>query len=268
MCRSLLRPISISAVKLSVTDDRNSSKFSSTKREQNVARTFRCMETVEEETVYDIQRQEDSIPHISLRRKSAISDLAMWIIKNEKNKELVAVSDSVDYMVALLQCGNEREKEIAACALHRLATNEQSRNLIAQRGGIVPLLDLIQNGTALQKNQAVAALAALAVKNENNKLLISQAGGVTPLLYLTQNGTEKQKSLAVRALYCLAKDEQIRDEIYQKDGITAILELVKQNDTPPNLKRYATAMLQLFSSKIPLITRLNLSNSRTRMGRE
>lgn len=255
----LLCTLSRSAVKLSVIDPGiNTSEFSYAKRsrEQNIPRTFRCMETVNEETKTDIQQEDDTFPRISLRRKSAISNLAMRIIKNEDNRELIAVSDSVDHMVALLQCGNERDKEIAACALHRLANNKQNRSLIAQRGGIPPLLDIIQNGTALQKNQAVAALAALAVNNENNKALIAQAGGVTPLLFLTRKGTNKQKSLAVRALYCLAKDEQIRDEIFHKDGITPILQLVKQNDTTPNLKRYATAMLYLFSAKIPSITRL------------
>jgi len=259
MRRPILCTFSVSAVKLSVIDpDRNTSEFSSTKRaqKQNVARTFRCMETVEEETTYDIQEEKHSFPRISLQKKSAIFNLAMWIIKNKNNKELIAVSDSVDYMVALLQCGNEREKEIAACAFHRLAINKLNRSLIAQRGGITPLLDLVQNGTDLQKNQAVAALAALAVKNNNNKVLIAQAGGVTPLLYLTRKGTDKQKSLAVRALYCLAKNEQIRDEIIQKDGIAPILELVKQIDTTPNLKTYANAMLQLFSAEIPSITRL------------
>jgi len=198
MRRPFLCPISISAVKLSVIGpDRNTSEFPSAKRaqEQNTACTFRCMETVNEETSYDIQQEDNSFSPISLRRKSAISNLAMWIIKNENSKELIAESDSVDYMVALLKCGNEREKEIAACALHRLATNKQNRSLIAQRGGIPPLLELIQNGTVLQKNQAVAALAALAVKNESNKVLIAQAGGVTPLLYLTRKGTDKQKKL-------------------------------------------------------------------------
>jgi len=219
-------------------------------RQKKPARTFRCMATVQEETDHDIEQEgNSSIPHDLTRAKATASNLAMSIINNNKKRKSVDVSVSVEYIVTLLRHGNQREKEIAACALHRLSAHEKNRSVIAQKGGIPPLLDLIRNGTALQKNQAAAAIAGLAVRNDSNKLLIARAGGISPLLKLTRNGTDKQKSLAVRALYCLAKDEGIRNEIYLRGGIEPIIELVAKNDTLPDLKRYASAALRLFDTQ-------------------
>ena len=155
---------------------------------------------------------------------------------------------SVAYVMTLLRHSDPREKKIAACALHRLSAHEK-RGMKVRMGAVPPLLDLVRNGTDLQKNQAAAAVAGLAVRNDGNKLLIARAGGVSALVELTRGGTDKQKSLAVRALYCLAKDEGIRNEIYRRGGIEPIIELVAKNDTLPDLKRYASAALRLFDTR-------------------
>jgi len=215
-------------------------------RGKKSAHAFRYMTTVKEETNQDIE-QDERIPRTSLRITASASDLAMSIINNENNIKRATVAESVECMVKLIQCGNQREKEIGACALHRLAVHEKNRSIIAQRGGIPPLLGLIQNGTTLQKNQAMAAIAALAVRNDANKVSIAQAGGISSLLRLTQSGTNKQKSLAVRGIYCLAKHEKIRDEIFRRGGLAPIASIAIKTDTNPNLKRYARATLRLLT---------------------
>ena len=220
-------------------------------KENKAAYTYRCTVAVKMGENYGCESRSGGscIPRISMRMKADATIIAMSVIRNENKRKLVTLSRTIDYMVVMLYHGNQKDKEIGACALHRLAVHPKNRSLIAQRGAIPPLLDLVKNGTSLQKNQAVAAIAAISVQNNHNKILISQAGGISPLVQLTQNGSDKQKSLAVRALYCLAKDVKIRDEISQRGGIAPIIELAINNDTAPNLRRYARAFLQLFKAK-------------------
>lgn len=66
-------------------------------------------------------------------------------------------------MLILLRHGNQKEKEICACALNCLAANKKNRSIIGQRGGIPPLLDLIQNGTISQKEHAMDTFVSLTV---------------------------------------------------------------------------------------------------------
>lgn len=217
-------------------------------KENKAACTYR-MVAVKMGENYGCESRNIGSRSISMRMKADATIIAMWVIRNENKRKLVTVSRTIDYMVVMLYHGNQKEKEIGACAIHRLAVHQKNRSLIAQRGAITPLLDLVKNGTNLQKNQAVAAIAAISVQNNHNKIRISQAGGISPLMQLTQNGTDKQKSLAVRALYCLAKDSKIRDEISRRGGIAPIIKLVINNDTAPDLRRYARAFLQLFKAK-------------------
>merc|ERR1719469_187867 len=177
------------------------------------------------------------------------SSIAMSIINNETSTQLITSSNAltIDHMIILLYNGNEKEKELAACALHRLATLKENRSIITERGSIPPLLDIIRNGTDFQKNQALAAIASLTVHNDKNKLMIAHADGISLLLRIVRNGTKKQQSLALRALYCLAKNENIRDEVFRKGGIAPIVNLTVKYETAPDLRRSAIATLKLLS---------------------
>lgn len=187
-------------------------------------------------------------PCISMHTIAAASALAMSIIDNETKSKSITVTDSIDHMVILVRHGNETEKEIAACALHRLATHEDNRGLVGQRGSIPLLLYLIRVGTTPQKNQALAAIATLSIHNKNNISLIAQAGGIPILLQVIKEDTYTQRKLAVHALYCLAKNENNRVVISLKGGI-AIKELTVKHDTTPDLKRLAAATLKRLSTK-------------------
>jgi len=226
----------------------NTLEVSSTKlvRKKRAAHAYRFMATIKEDIMHDNGREGACI---SLQVMATASTHAMSIINDENSRGMIIGSNSIEHMLTLLHHGNHREKELGACVLYRLAAHEENRILIAQKGGIPPLLDIIQNGTTSQKKQAVPAIASLAFRNNSNKLLIARAGGISPLLRLIQNGTDKEKSLAVKAVYCLATNKKIRDEISQKGGIELITGIVVKKDTPSDLKRYSTATLRLFSNK-------------------
>ena len=78
------------------------------------------MPTISEETNYDVEQESNRMPHIALHRISTASTIAMSIINNETSTKLNTSSNAVivDHMITLLHHGNEKEKELAACALH------------------------------------------------------------------------------------------------------------------------------------------------------
>lgn len=164
--------------------------------------------------------------------------LAMSIVYNEKYKKIVTLIDTVDHMIILVRHGNEIEKEIAACAIHRLAIHEHNRGLIGERGSIQPLLYLIRDGTTSQKSQSLAAIATLAIHNSNNKL-IAQAGGIPILLQVIKKDESIQRGLAVRTLYCLAKNEISRNEILFQGGMTKNDLIEKNRTTSRDLRKLA-----------------------------
>jgi len=213
-------------------------------------RTLPFMPTISEETKYDVEQESNLAPHIPLHRIATAAAIAMSIVNKETTTKLITSSNAavVDHITILLHHGNEREKELAACALHRLATHKENRSIIAERGSISPLLDIIRNGTSYQEDQALAAIATLIVHNDKNKVMIARADGISPLLRIVRNGTEMQQSLAVRALYCLAKNENIRDEVFRKGGISPIADLTVKYETTPDLRRSAIATLKLLST--------------------
>ena len=83
--------------------------------------------------------------------------------------------------------------------------NNINQNLIADAGGIGPLIDLVRNGTDEQKEMATKALRILAWNNKTNQNLIADAGGIGPLIDLVRNGTDEQKEYATGALRNLAR---------------------------------------------------------------
>ena len=79
--------------------------------------------------------------------------------------------------------------------------------MIADAGGITPLIDLVKDGTDEQKEYAAGALMNLAWNNDTNRKLIADAGGITPLIDLVKDGTDKQKEYAAGALMNLAMQQ-------------------------------------------------------------
>lgn len=63
------------------------------------------------------------------------------------------------------------QKEYAALALASLAVIADNQKLIADAGGIAPLVVLAQTGSETQKQYAAHALASLAENYDNKKLI-------------------------------------------------------------------------------------------------
>ncbi|KAH8092119.1 hypothetical protein JL720_5703 [Aureococcus anophagefferens] len=86
--------------------------------------------------------------------------------------------------------GQERRaarRRWAARALGYLAwSNAANKFLIAEAGGIAPLVELLRDGSAQAKEHATWVLNDLAL--DDNKALIAEAGGIPPLVELLRDG--------------------------------------------------------------------------------
>ena len=103
--------------------------------------------------------------------------------------------DEIATHVRTLQIGDALSKTAAAEALAELAyCDEENEALIAEAGGIEPLIHLLRDGSAEAKTMAARALDNLAYFNDANQILIAEAGGVPPLVDLLRNGIRYGKA--------------------------------------------------------------------------
>jgi len=101
--------------------------------------------------------------------------------------------------------------------------------LIAEAAGIPPLVALVRDGNAKQKESAAGALRNLAV-NDDNKIRIAEAGGIPPLVALVRDGNAKQRESAVGALGDLAVNDDNKHRIEEAGGIPPLVALVRDGN--------------------------------------
>ena len=102
----------------------------------------------------------------------------------------------------------EGERESAATLWVTEDGTERNPNrlqVIAEVGGIVPLVKLAEHGSAEGKEKAAAALWHLALDPEN-RASIAANGGIKPLVSLLESGTEVSQKHSSNALTRLATD--------------------------------------------------------------
>ena len=135
----------------------------------------------------------------------------------------------IEGLVRALREGDDAAKTAAANALGTLAYDDDANIvLIAEAGGIAPLVELVHDGSAEAKVQAAQALRNLAF-NDANKVLIAEAGGIPPLVKLLRDGSSDAKQLAACALRDLAhNDDANAVAIAAAAGFEALVELARR----------------------------------------
>jgi len=130
--------------------------------------------------------------------------------------------------VRALREGDDAAKTAAVRALGDLAySNENNKVLIAEAGGIPPLVDLLRNGNAEAKLEAARALCNLAFNNAANKVLIAEAGAIPPLVELVRDGSAEAKLQAAGALHFLARNYDNKALIAEAGGIAPLVDLLR-----------------------------------------
>ena len=154
----------------------------------------------------------------------------------------------IEGLVRALREGDDAAKATAARKLGNLAAcNDANEVLIAEAGGIPPLVDLLRNGSAAAKARAVWALENVAC-NDANRVLIAEAGGIPPLIKFLHDGRTDAKKWAAWALWYLTRDNNDGNKvlIVKAGGIPPLVELLR--DESADAKNSATCALQNLAS--------------------
>ena len=110
----------------------------------------------------------------------------------------------IEGLVRALREGDGAKTAVARALGDLAYANDANRVLIAEAGGIPPLVEHLRDGSAEAKLWAARALRELADNNPANKVLIVEASGIPPLVELLRDGSQIAKYQAAHALRHLA----------------------------------------------------------------
>ncbi|KAH8068688.1 hypothetical protein SO694_00022213 [Aureococcus anophagefferens] len=133
----------------------------------------------------------------------------------------------IEGLVRALREGDDAAKTAAARALGRLACGNFYQNgLIAEAGGIAPLVQLLHVGSAGAKNEALSTLRPLAACGNN--VPIAEAGGIPLLVELLRDGSARAKLDAAWVLGHLAYDNAANAvAIAAAGGVPPLVDLLR-----------------------------------------
>ncbi|XP_057769122.1 U-box domain-containing protein 15-like isoform X2 [Salvia miltiorrhiza] len=118
-----------------------------------------------------------------------------------------------------------------------------SRILIANSGGIPPLVCLLSCTDSETQQHIVTALLNLSL-DEANKRLIAREGAIPAIIQVLRNGTEEAKENSAAALFSLSILEENKVLVGCSNGIPPLVDLL-QNGTNRGKKDAATALFSL-----------------------
>ena len=156
----------------------------------------------------------------------------------------------IEGLVRALGEGDDAARAAAAGVLRNLAYNDDAnRVLIAEAGGIPPLVELLRDGSTEARLWAptlgvygvsvapAMALYQLALNNKANKVAIAEAGGIPLLVELLRDGSADAKFEAARALRILARNNDANAvAIAVAVGLEALVELARDGDVTIGLR--------------------------------
>jgi vacuolar protein 8 len=137
--------------------------------------------------------------------------------------------ERIEGLVRALREGDDAAKTAAAEAL----ADDLSffayyhANIVAEAGGIAPLVELLRDGSAEAKLWAAMALGHLACNRATNQVLIAEAGGIAPLVELLRDGSAGAEMWAAWALGILACNDANRVLIAEAGAIPRLVELLR-----------------------------------------
>ncbi|KAJ9674963.1 hypothetical protein PVL29_024086 [Vitis rotundifolia] len=168
----------------------------------------------------------------------------------------------------ILQCteGSSEQKESVLSAVQNLSSNQLevqrkavkkirmlskenpvNRVLIAQSGGIPPLVQLLSYPDSKIQEHTVTALLNLSI-DEANKKLIAIEGAIPAIIDVLRVGSVEAKGNSAAALFSLSIDDGIKATIGLSNGIPPLVDLL-QHGTTRGKKDAATALFNLSLNK-------------------
>ena len=135
------------------------------------------------------------------------------------------MAERIAWCVHALREGDDAAKTAAAQGLSDRAALFENRLLIAEVGGIPPLVELLSAGSAEAKEHVARALGNLAL-HPANRILISAAGATAPLVELLGDWSAAGKCEAACALRSLACNDANKILIAEAGAIPPLVQLL------------------------------------------
>ena len=135
----------------------------------------------------------------------------------------------IEGLVRALREGDDAKTAVARALGDLAYANGANRVLIAEAGGIPPLVELLRDGSADAKACAAMALNYLAYNYEASRVLIAEAGAIPLLVDLLRDGSADAKWAAAHALRNLACDNDANAvSIAMAVSLEAVVELARR----------------------------------------
>ena len=166
--------------------------------------------------------------------------------RTPSSQEKIAKAGPTSDLIALLKEGTDEAKEYALWSLS-LSINEGNQSVLLDEQGIEPLVTALNSTNIKTRQQAAAALAALAHDNEKAQTMVAKAGSIVPLIQIVKIITNNDQSAiaareyAAAALAQLAYVSENRDEVVDAGGIEPLVKLLHEGE--PMSQRFAAAAI-------------------------
>ena len=166
-------------------------------------------------------------------------------------QKAIAKAGSIPLLLTLLGVGKAQKP--AAGALAKLAqSNREIQDIVAELGGIAPLLALLNGLDVEVQVQAAAALSEMARDNPDTQSAIAKAGGIGPLLAMLSSRVSAAQSNGMACLAQLARNNKDnQDAIARQDGIRPLVQLLESGDDEAEvLSCAACAVMELTRNNV------------------
>lgn len=120
---------------------------------------------------------------IESAQQRAVHALQRLVTENPNSHEAIASAGNPGNLVELLTIGIPEAKDYAIWALS-LSITEENQSVVAEAGGVQPLINQLSDRRVVIQHEAAAALAKLCANNDETRAAITKAGGVRPLIHL------------------------------------------------------------------------------------
>lgn len=200
------------------------------------------------------------LEHLSLAPNYALRNLIVqWCEKN--NVELPkrdtntdpnsSSSKLVEEISSLVQNLSSSHPEIRRQSILKIRLlskeNPDNRILIANNGGIPPLVKLLSYPDPKIQENTVTAILNLSL-DEVNKSVITREGAIPFIVEILKKGTSEARENSAAALFSLSMLDENKSLIGNSNGIPPLVELLK-NGTIRGKKDAATALFNLLLSQ-------------------
>ena len=165
---------------------------------------------------------------------------------NSSGKESCPI-DSKEEIPALVESLSSIHLEEQRKAVEKIRMlskeNPENRVLVADHGGIPPLVQLLSYPDSKIQEHAVTALLNLSI-DEGNKSLISTEGAIPAIIEVLENGSCVAKENSAAALFSLSMLDEIKEIVGQSNGYPPLVDLLR-NGTIRGKKDAVTALFNL-----------------------